>query len=81
MPYTPTLQPSGRFLKTRGNTPEGIGERDWILAYNRAHSRLYKEYGNKVASNAMHDGRVRDAAIEDLIKKGDLAADFFDCDV
>jgi hypothetical protein len=80
-PYQPTKQVSGRFLNTRGNTPAGVSEKEYIRAYNRAHSRVYKAEGYDAANVAMDNGSVRDDAVEELIKAGLLSANFVDNDV
>jgi len=68
-------------LNTRGNTPAGVPEEEYIRAYNRAHSRVYSLEGYDVANAAMDNGSVRDDAVEDLIKAGLLSANFVDDDV
>lgn len=86
-PYKATPQGNGKWKATRGKTPNGVTEADWIQAFNRADDKIRKSLGkkkaagNKKAAGARESGETRDAAIDDLIQRGMLDYNFVDTDV
>ncbi|PMD18895.1 hypothetical protein NA56DRAFT_208848 [Hyaloscypha hepaticicola] len=80
-PYKSTPQEKGKWKATRGKTPNGVTEADWIQAFNRADDKIRKSLGKKKAAAARESGETRDAAIDDLIQRGMLAYNFVDTDV
>jgi hypothetical protein len=76
-PYQPTPQ-TGKFGETRGNPPAGVTEEDWMKAYNRADSQIYKSVKKEDWIAARGTGETRDGAIDDLIMRGMLAFNFQD---
>ncbi len=85
VPYQPAPQENGKWKATRGKTPNGVNEVDWIQAYNRADDKIRKSVGKSVgkkkAAGARESGKTRDAAIDDLIERGMLDYNFVDTDV
>lgn len=86
-PYKPTPQEEGKWKATRGKTPNGVTEAEWIQAFNRADDKIRKSSGKKKAAGkkeaakARESGETRDAAIDDLIQRGMLNYNFVDTDV
>jgi hypothetical protein len=80
-PYEPTPQENGKWNATRGKTPNGVTENEWINAYNRADDKVRKSVGKNKPAGARESWETRDAAIDDLIERDMLDYNFVDTDV
>jgi hypothetical protein len=81
-PYQPTKQVRGYYPNERGNPPPGINPNVWNKTYNNAdcwvRARFAKATEIADAKRERENGSTRDVAIERLILKGALAANFID---
>jgi hypothetical protein len=81
-PYQPTTQVRGYYPKERGNPPPGINPNDWNKTYNNAdcwvRARFPKATEIADAKRERENGSTRDVAIERLILRGVLPANFID---
>ena len=78
--YKPTVQQTGKWRMVRGNAPDGVSQTDWIKAFNKTDDRLRKQnkWSTKTAEKERASGRIRHAAIVDLIARKKLSATFKD---